>query len=63
MSGADDKELFQKRMFLEPQFVNFLEYMMEDTMFNLMEEATHEEFNLTQAPRIYIRREEAKQAE
>jgi hypothetical protein len=52
-----DNELFRKRMFLDPSFVGMLEYMMEDTLFNLMEEATYEEFDLTQAPKIYIRKD------
>lgn len=54
---AGDSELFRKRMFLENNFVGMLEYMLEDTLFNLMEEATYEEFDLTQAPKIYIRKE------
>jgi hypothetical protein len=44
-------------MFLEGNFVGMLEYMLEDTLFNLMEEATYEEFDLTQAPKIYIRKD------
>ncbi len=35
-----------------------LEYMLEDTIFNLMEEATYEEFDLMQAPKIYIRKDQ-----
>ena len=54
---AGDKELFRKRMFLESNFVGMMEYMLEDTLFNLMEEATYEEFDLTQAPKIYIRKD------
>jgi len=34
-----------------------MEFMLEDTMFNLMEEATYEEFDLTQPPKIYIRKD------
>lgn len=47
-------------MFLDKKFVDFLEYMVEDTIFNLMEEATYEEFDLTQAPKIYIKKDDAK---
>ena len=43
----NDDELFRKRMFMEKNFVDLLEYMLEDTIFNLMEEATFEEFDLT----------------
>jgi len=42
-----DEEVFKKRMFLEKPFVDLLEFMLEDTIFNLMEEATYEEFDLT----------------
>lgn len=47
-------------MFLDKNFVDLLEFMLEDTLFNLMEEATFEEFDLTQAPKIYIRKDDAK---
>lgn len=57
VSGVDDNELFRKRMFLQEPFVELMEFMMEDTLFNLMEEATYEEFDLTQPPQIYIRKE------
>lgn len=43
----NDQEIFRKRMFLEKNFVDLLEFMLEDTIFNLMEEATYEEFDLT----------------
>jgi len=57
VSGMNDQEIFRKRMFLEKNFVDVLEFMLEDTIFNLMEEATFEEFDLTQAPKIYIRKD------
>jgi hypothetical protein len=57
----DDQEIFRKRMFMEKPFVDLLEFMLEDTLFNLMEEATYEEFDLTQAPKIYIRKDDPKQ--
>lgn len=53
----DDNQLFQKRMFLQEPFVNLMEFMLEDTLFNLMEEATYEEFDLGQPPKIYIRKD------
>lgn len=34
-------------MFMQEPFVELIEFMLEDTMFNLMEEATYEEFDLT----------------
>ena len=60
VSGMNDAELFRKRMFMDKNFVDLLEYMLEDTIFNLMEEATYEEFDLTQAPKIYIRKDDPK---
>lgn len=57
VSGVDDSELFRKRMFLQEPFVELMEFMMEDTLFNLMEEATYEEFDLAQPPQIYIRKD------
>jgi hypothetical protein len=60
LTGFEDKDLFRKRMFMEKPFVDLLEFMMEDTIFNLMEEATFEEFDLTQAPKIYIRKDDPK---
>ena len=53
----DDNQLFQKRMFMQEPFVNLMEFMLEDTLFNLMEEATYEEFDLGQPPKIYIRKD------
>ena len=46
VSGVDDGELFRKRMFMQEPFVELMEFMLEDTLFNLMEEATYEEFDL-----------------
>jgi len=58
VSGYENEEMFRKRMFLQEPFVELMEFMLEDTVFNLIEEATFEEFDLTQAPRIYIRRDQ-----
>jgi len=58
--ALEDKDIFRKRMFMEKNFVDLMEFMLEDTIFNLMEEATYEEFDLTQAPKIYIRKDDAK---
>ena len=57
VSGVDDGELFRKRMFMQEPFVDLMEFMLEDTLFNLMEEATYEEFDLGQPPQIYIRKD------
>ncbi len=63
LTGMDDTEIFKKRMYLDKNFVDLLEYMLEDTIFNLMEEATYEEFDLTQAPKIYIKKEDVNLAQ
>ena len=55
--GADDAELFRKRLVLDKHYLDMAEYMLEDTLFNLMEEGTYEEFDLAQIPRTYIRKE------
>lgn len=57
VSGVDGSELFRKRMILQEPFAELMEFMMEDTLFNLMEEATYEEFDLTQPPQIFIRKD------
>lgn len=57
MTGNDDDDILRKTCFMDNKFSDMLEYMLEDTIFNLMEEATFEEFDLTQAPKIYIRKD------
>lgn len=56
-TGLDEDELFNKRILLDPRYVDLMEYMLEDTMFNLMEEGTYEEFDLAQIQRTYIKKE------
>jgi hypothetical protein len=58
LTGNDDDDIVRKTCFLDKKFTDMLEYMMEDTIFNLMEEATYEEFDLMQAPKIYIRKDQ-----
>ena len=58
VAAVNSEEIFRKRMYMEKPFVELMEFVLEDTLFNLMEEATYEEFDLGQPPRIYIRREE-----
>lgn len=57
LTGNDDEDIQRKSRFLDKGFTDMLEYMLEDTIFNLMEEATYEEFDLMQAPKIYIRKD------
>jgi hypothetical protein len=56
VTAVDEQEIFRKRMFLNKPFTDLMEFMLEDTLFNLMEEATYDEFDLTQPPKIYIRK-------
>lgn len=58
LTGNDDDDISRKTCFLDKNFTDMLEYMLEDTLFNLMEEATYEEFDLLQAPKIYIRKDQ-----
>ena len=46
VSGVNGEELFRKRMYMEKPFVELMEFILEDTLFNLMEEATYDEFDL-----------------
>lgn len=57
LTGNDDDDIIRKNCFLDKNFTNMIEYMLEDTLFNLMEEATYNEFDLMQAPKIYIRKD------
>ena len=60
LTGNDDDDILRKTCFMDNKFSDMLEYMLEDTMFNLIEEATFEEFDLTQAPKIYIRKDQTE---
>lgn len=57
LTGNDEDDILRKTCFLDKKFTDMVEYMLEDTLFNLMEEATYEEFDLMQAPKIYIRKD------
>lgn len=57
LTGNEKDDLLRKTQFIDKEFTDMIEYMLEDTIFNLMEEATYEEFDLMQAPKIYIRKD------
>lgn len=57
LTGNDEDDIKRKACFMDKKFTDMLEYMLEDTIFNLMEEATYDEFDLMQAPKIYIRKD------
>ena len=57
LTGNEKDDLLRKTQFIDKEFTDMIEYMLEDTIFNLLEEATYEEFDLMQAPKIYIRKD------
>lgn len=46
LTGNEREDLNRKTQFIDKEFTDMIEYMLEDTIFNLMEEATYEEFDL-----------------
>lgn len=60
LTGNEEDDIQRKTGFLDKKFTDMVEYMLEDTLFNLMEEATYEEFDLMQAPKIYIRKDQVE---
>lgn len=58
LTGNEDEDLRRKMNFMDKDFTDMIEYMLEDTIFNLIEESTYEEFDLMQAPKIYIRKDQ-----
>lgn len=58
VQNMSSEEIEKKR--LSQHTGDLIQFMLEDTLFNLMEEATYEEFDLTQAPRIYIQKDKQK---
>jgi len=57
ITDYEGDQLLKKRLLLDSRYKNLIEYMLEDTLFNLMEEATYEEFDLCQIQRTYIRKD------
>jgi hypothetical protein len=57
LSDQDDSDLFRKRLLLDKNFGDLVEFMLEDTIFNVMEEATFEEFDLIKPPKTYIHKD------
>lgn len=54
LNVCDAKELNRKKMFLSEDSVRFMESIMDNTLFNIIQEATHSECDLMKAPRTYI---------
>ena len=51
---CDGKELERKMLFLKEDYVRFTESIFDNTLFNIIQEATHTECDLMKAPRTYI---------
>ena len=54
LNVCDAKELNRKKMFLGEDSVRFMESIVDNTLFNIIQEATHSECDLMKAPRTYI---------
>lgn len=53
-NACDEKELDRKMLFLNEDYVRFTESILDNTLFNIVQEATHGECDLMKAPRTYI---------
>ena len=54
LNVCDDKELERKLLFMNEDAVRFMESIVDNTLFNIVQEATHGECDLMKAPRTYI---------
>lgn len=54
LNVCDEGEYKRKRMFMEEDSVRFIESIIDNTLFNIMQETTHGECDLMKAPRTYI---------
>ncbi len=58
-NACDVKELDRKMLFLNQDYVRFTESIFDNTLFNIIQEATHGECDLMKAPRTYISKKPA----
>ncbi len=56
VNNMSEIELERKRMFMEPDTVGFFESIVDSTLFNIMQEATFGETNLSHPAKTYIRK-------
>ena len=54
LNVCEDSEYARKRLFLDDDSGHFLESIIDNTLFNILQEATHSECDLMKAPRTYI---------
>ncbi len=59
LNVCDAKEFDRKMLFLDEDSVRFIESIVDNTMFNVIQEATHGECDLMKAPRTYISKKAA----
>lgn len=51
---CEEAEYKRKKMFMEEDSVRFVESILDNTLFNIIQESTHGECDLMKAPRTYI---------
>lgn len=56
-TGEKEEEIFEKRCLIQPHMKQFTSEILESTIFNIMQEATFEEFDLFVPPKTFIRGE------
>ena len=56
LNNISDQELERKRMFMDTEMVAFFESIVDSTLFNIMQEATFGETNLSNPSKTYIRK-------
>ncbi len=54
-TGEDEDEIYEKRLMIQPHMKGFASEILESTLFNIMQEATFEEFDLFVPPKTFIR--------
>jgi hypothetical protein len=54
VNSCEELELKRKMLFLDEDSVRFQESILDNTVFNIIQEATHSECDLMKAPRTYI---------
>jgi len=58
LNSCPFEELDRKIMFLNDDIVSMVEGIVDNTLFNIMEEATHNDYNLLKPPKTYITKQQ-----
>lgn len=56
VNDCSEHEIERKRMFLDKNFILFVESILDSTIFNIMQETTYKEFDLCSPPKTYIKK-------